>query len=149
MTDVNAEARVSPATPPPTRANGARRTRTDRTAALADAAKRWPLSRIVGVAVLALLLFSVAAMVAGGIALLSLHDDRHRVFGVLDPAALQVQRLDTALVDQETGVRGYALSGQQDFLAPYTSGVTEEQNALKALQAIVSQLPGRAVADLA
>ena len=33
------------------------------------AARRWPLSRIVGVAVLALLLFSVAAVVAGGIAL--------------------------------------------------------------------------------
>ncbi len=114
----------------------------------AGSAKRWRLSRIVGVALLVLLLFSVAAMVAGGIALLSLHDDRHRVLNVLDPAALQVQRLDTALVDQETGVRGYALSGQQDFLAPYTSGVTEEQNALKALQAIVSQLPGGAATDI-
>jgi signal transduction histidine kinase len=114
----------------------------------ADSAERWPLSRIVGVALLVLLLFSVAAMVAGGIALLSLHDNRQRVLNVLDPAALQVQRLDTSLVDQETGVRGYALSGQRDFLAPYTTGVAEEKDATKALQAVISQLPGGAAADL-
>ena len=87
-------------------------------------------------------------MVAGGLALLSLHDNRQRVVSTLDPAALQVQRLDTALVDQETGVRGYALSGQQDFLAPYTSGVAEEQNAIRALQAVIQQLPPAAAADL-
>ena len=39
----------------------------------ADAGRRWPLSRIVGVAVLALLLFSVGAVVIGGIALASAH----------------------------------------------------------------------------
>ena len=115
----------------------------------ASTAKRWPLSRIVGVAVLILLLFSVAAVVAGGIALLSLHDNRERVVTTLDPAALQVQRLETALVDQETGVRGYALSGQEDFLAPYTSGVAEERNAVSALQAVIKQLPPGAAADLA
>ena len=109
---------------------------------------RWPLSRIVGVAVSALLFFSVAAVVVGGIALLQLHSNRDRVVNTLDPAALQAQQLDTALLDQETGVRGYALSGQQDFLAPYTDGVTEEKNAVRALQAVMNQLPGTAVADL-
>jgi signal transduction histidine kinase len=39
-----------------------------------DAGRRWPLSRIVGVAVLALLLFSVAVVVVGEIALASAHD---------------------------------------------------------------------------
>jgi signal transduction histidine kinase len=42
----------------------------------ARAARRWPLSRIVGVAVLALLLFSVAVVVIGEIALVSAHDTR-------------------------------------------------------------------------
>src|SRR5216683_1433712 len=109
---------------------------------------RWPLSRIVGVAVSALVFFSVAAVVVGGIAVLQLHSNRDRVVNTLDPAALQAQQLDTALLDQETGVRGYALSGQQDFLAPYTDGVTEEKNAVRALQAVMNQLPGTAVADL-
>ncbi len=96
-------------------------------------ARRWPLSRIVGVAVLALLAFSVAAVVAGAIALLSLRDARDRVVNVIDPAAAQAQLLDNALVNQETGVRGYALSAQQSFLDPYTTGRTAEQAALTAL----------------
>jgi signal transduction histidine kinase len=70
------------------------------------------------------------------------------VVGTLSPAALQVQRLDTALVDQETGVRGFALSGQKDFLAPYYQGVTDERNAISALQAVIGQLPPSAAADL-
>ena len=148
MTDLNADTRQPPANPPPELSRGARRARADRAAATAAAEKRWPLSRIIGVALLILLLFSVAAMVAGGLALLGLHDNRERVVGTIDPARLQVQRLDTALVDQETGVRGYALSGQKDFLAPYNEGMTEERNAIKALQAVIGQLPPSAAADL-
>ena len=152
MTDLNADIEEHPANSPPTGphdARGVRRARSNRAAARAASARRWPLSRIIGVALLILLLFSVAAMVAGGLALLSLHDNRERVVGTLDPARLQVQRLDTALVDQETGVRGYALSGQKDFLAPYTTGMADERNAIRALQAVSKQLPPSAAADLA
>ncbi len=120
MTDVNADPVGSPASSPPAaadEANGSGRARTDRTAARAESAKRWPLSRIIGVALLVLLLFSVAAIVAGGIALVNLHDNRQRVIGTLDPAALQAQQLDIALLDQETGVRGYALRAQPAVLA--------------------------------
>jgi signal transduction histidine kinase len=154
MTDLNADIRQPPADSPPAGppgardTRGARRARADRAAATAAAEKRWPLSRIIGVALLILLLFSVAAVVAGGLALLGLHDNRERVVGTIDPARLQVQRLDTALVDQETGVRGYALSGQRDFLAPYNQGMTEERNAISALQAVIGQLPPSAAADL-
>ena len=171
MTDVNAAGQESAAPPQrpisglppaasrldqakgPDQENGAktagRRDRVaDQSAAASVAARRWPLSRIIGVALLVLLLFSLTAMVAGGIALLSLHDNRQRVIATLDPAALQVQQLDIALLDQETGVRGYALSAQRDFLAPYNTGVTEERNAIKALQSIVGQLPVGTAADL-
>ena len=110
--------------------------------------RRWPLSRIVGVAVLALLLFSVAAVVAGGIALVSLHDARNRVINVIDPATVAAQQLDNALVNQETGVRGYALSAQQSFLSPYTDGVTQEQAAIKSLRQLASQLPAATTSDL-
>jgi signal transduction histidine kinase len=121
----------------------------DTTARLRErAARRWPLSRIIGVALLVLLLFSVAAVVAGGLSLLSLHDNRERVVNTIDPAALDVQQFDTALVNQETGVRGYALSGQQDFLAPYNTGVTDERSAIKALRAVIKDLPASAARDL-
>jgi signal transduction histidine kinase len=114
----------------------------------ADVAKRWPLSRIVGVAALALLLFSVAAVAVGGIALLNLRHDRQRVVLTLDPAALEVQQLDVALLNQETGVRGYALSGQRAFLAPYTSGAAEETSVLATLRRLLGQLPPGIKADL-
>src|SRR5260370_10036123 len=113
MTDVNADIRQRPAGSPPARAGGGRRARTDRTAAMAASAKRWPLSRIIGVALLILLLFSVAAVVAGGIALLGLRDNRDRVVSTLDPAALQVQRPDTPPGDQQTRVPRPALSGPE------------------------------------
>jgi signal transduction histidine kinase len=114
----------------------------------ADARRRWPLSRIVNVAVLALLLFSVASVVAGGIALVSLHGARNRVVDVIDPATLAAQQLDNALVNQETGVRGYALSAQQSFLAPYTSGVTAELAAVNSLRRLAGQLPAATTSDL-
>jgi signal transduction histidine kinase len=110
--------------------------------------RRWPLSRIVGVALLILLLFSVAAVVGGGLALISLHDNRERVVTIIDPAALQVQRFDTAMVNQETGVRGYALSAQKAFLSPYNDGVATEKSALAALRAVIKQLPSAAATDL-
>jgi signal transduction histidine kinase len=113
-----------------------------------DAGRRWPLSRIVGVAVLVLLLFSVGAVIAGGIALISLHDARNRVINVIDPATLATQQLDNALVNQETGVRGYALSGQQSFLTPYTDGVAEETTAINSLRLLAGQLPPKTISDL-
>ena len=113
-----------------------------------DAAKRWPLSRIVGVAVVALLLFSVAAVTAGGIALLNLHHDRARVLDTFDPAVLQAQQLDIAMLNQETGVRGYALSANQTFLVPYTEGHAAEMTAVASLQREFGQLPPHTQADL-
>ena len=114
----------------------------------ADPARRWPLGRIIGVAVLALLVFSVAAVVAGALALISLRDARAQVVDVIDPAALQAQQLDNALINQETGVRGYALSAQQSFLAPYTDGMTEERTALDSLTQLASKLPAGTSADI-
>jgi uncharacterized paraquat-inducible protein A len=52
--------------------SGTKRADAARAAAAVRDAARWPLSRIVGVAVLALLLFSVAAVTAGALALLNL-----------------------------------------------------------------------------
>ena len=110
--------------------------------------KRWPLSRIVGVAVLALLLFSVAAVAVGGLALLNLRHNRERVVLTLDPAALLVQQLDICLLNQETGVRGYALSAQTSFLAPYNSGFAAEKSLVASLKKTAPQVSSTTAADL-
>ena len=45
------------------------------------------------------------------------------------PARLAASQLLASLVDQETGLRGYALTGDQQFLEPYRQGLVDEQAA--------------------
>ncbi|HTB56160.1 MAG TPA: hypothetical protein VK719_12930, partial [Trebonia sp.] len=66
-------------------------------------ARRWPLSRIIGAAVLVISVFSVAAMVGGGLALARVNQQQERIENTIDPAALEARALDAALLDQETG----------------------------------------------
>jgi signal transduction histidine kinase len=51
------------------------------------------------------------------------------------PAQAQAYRLQGALVDQETGVRGYGLTGDVRFLQPFTAGLATEKAAAAALRA--------------
>ncbi len=53
------------------------------------------------------------------------------------PAQAQAYRLQGALVDQETGVRGYGLTGDVRFLQPYTAGLATEQAAAVQLRALI------------
>ncbi|MCS0603041.1 ATP-binding protein [Streptomyces sp. LP11] len=64
------------------------------------------------------------------------------------PALIEAIRLESALINQETGTRGYGLSGRADFLQPYTQGTADEQTALRRLRPLVEHDP-RARADLA
>ncbi len=47
------------------------------------------------------------------------------------PLRANAESLLTALVDQETGIRGYAVSGDRTDLVPYTSGLEIEKNAAR------------------
>jgi signal transduction histidine kinase len=116
-------------------------------AAAEAAASRWPLSRITGATIVVMALFSMIAIAVAGTALADLSSDRSRVDNVLDPAALASQKLGYALVNQETGVRGYLLSAQKSFLAPYYSGLAEQNQQVSVLRGLTGSVPG-ARADL-
>jgi signal transduction histidine kinase len=90
----------------------------------------------------------VAAIVVGSIAIDSLGQTRDRVVNVIDPAALHGAQLYAALLNQETGLRGYLLSGQRPFLQPYTAGLADQQAQIKDLQPLLAGFPD-ARADLA
>ncbi|MEV6991486.1 CHASE3 domain-containing protein, partial [Streptomyces sp. NPDC093228] len=64
------------------------------------------------------------------------------------PALIESMRVEEALVNQETGIRGYGLSGRKDFLQPYAQGVADEKAALKRLRSLLGH-DGRALDDLA
>src|SRR5262245_59817047 len=104
-------------------------------------ARRWPLRRIINVSVAALVAFLVAAVVIGVIALTRLSDARTNVVQRIDPALQQALRLESALVDQETGVRGYVLGADQDVLNPYTAGVDNQKDAEHRLRGLLVELP--------
>ncbi len=97
----------------------------------------WTLARRLRVTLLAL---SVLLLLAG-LALVvvlrqadgALSEQAQRTF----PARLAAGQLLTSLVDQETGLRGYALTGDPQFLEPYRQGLVDEQAARVALERVV------------
>ena len=99
--------------------------------------KAWTLgARVTALSVATAIVLGIIAAAAAGVAL----GNRGEVDRLLNrdtPLALNAQGLLTALVNQETGIRGYALTGRSDDLQPYDQGVrgeaTSEANLLRLL----------------
>jgi signal transduction histidine kinase len=107
----------------------------------------WPFGRVIGLGVLIVALFSLLAIGVGGTALGELTTARDRVVNTLDPAAYHASQLEVELLNQETGVRGYALSGQQAFLAPYHEGLAGQAQQVATLRQLLAGMPS-ATAEL-
>jgi len=97
--------------------------------------RRLTLTQVFGLIVGLLLLVGVAGLVAGLLALARLGDRRDLLADRIDPAQVAALRLSSALLNEETGVRGYVLGGDDAFLAPYRSGREEEAAAVRQLEA--------------
>ena len=107
----------------------------------------WPFGRILGVGVLIVALFALLAIGVGGTALADLTTARNHVVNTLDPAAFHVSQLEVGLLDQETGVRGYALGAQPAFLKPYHDGLASQTQQVTRLRQLLAGMPG-ATAEL-
>jgi signal transduction histidine kinase len=79
---------------------------------------------------------TLIGLLVGIFAILQLADARDDVVNKYDPASLTALRLSQALLDQETGVRGFALTGQDSSLSPYRNGLTIERRAARELRAM-------------
>ncbi|MFE9928492.1 CHASE3 domain-containing protein [Streptomyces sp. NPDC005533] len=66
---------------------------------------------------------------------------------VRSPALSTAFRLESALLNQETGIRGYGLTGTPEFLEPYQRGLTDE-NTYAAQLARLLREDSRALDDL-
>jgi signal transduction histidine kinase len=64
-------------------------------------------------------------------------DARNRLIDRLDPAVLAGRDLRSALLNQESGARGFALAGDEAFLEPYTRGRADEVVATENIQAAI------------
>jgi signal transduction histidine kinase len=87
------------------------------------------------IVVMAVLLIGSAAIIAAAIAHSRTLTD-HLQASIL-PAQTQAYRLQAALIDQETAVRGYGITADPQFLQPYTQGLASEADAAAQLRRLV------------
>ncbi len=100
-----------------------------------SARRRLTASQWFAISVVALVLVGVLGTVASTIAIVRLGDARVELTERLSPAAITASDLKAALLDQETGVRGFTLGAEDRFLAPYDNGRRETELALAQLRA--------------
>ena len=82
---------------------------------------------------------AVASLVAIGAALIASHhltQARQRVVDRVDVAANTALVLSNAMVNQETGLRGFVLGGEEQFLDPYRAGVVDARRAQAQLDGL-------------
>src|SRR5262249_9477608 len=101
----------------------------------------WSLRRRLALAfVIAGALLLLGALL-GGLALNSMVGDVNLQVDRLDPAARNTSYLLASLLNEETGVRGYALTGQQSFLRPYQQGSAQSAGYVRTLQLLIAPYP--------
>lgn len=59
----------------------------------------------------------------------------------VSPARIEAAQLQSSLIDQETGVRGFLLTGNKEFLQPYTAGVAAERRSGERIAALIGDRP--------
>ena len=96
--------------------------------------------------VLVLVVAFAAAAAAVTVALRNVEANRALVTQTLQPASVQSRALLVALIDQETGERGYLLTGDNRFLQPYRLGRKEFAERLAELRSDFRGDPGMTAA---
>jgi signal transduction histidine kinase len=113
-----------------------------------DPRPRWTLHRWVTFAAAVAGAVATLAILGGAVGILRLTDARERLADHLDPAAKLSAELTAAMINQETGVRGYVLGRDPSFLAPYTEGRAAEDNAADGLRRTLGGDYPQALANL-
>lgn len=114
----------------------------------AAASQRWTLRRWVVFATVVATVLAGLAIAGGAIGMVRLTDARERLADQLDPATKLAAELSAAMINQETGVRGFALSQQAEFLDPYTEGRAAQDIAVAGLRRAIGDDYPQATANL-
>ncbi|MEU0132937.1 ATP-binding protein [Streptomyces sp. NPDC006296] len=122
--------------------------RTPATAPSGPAGDGWTTRGWLGAGSAAVLVLLLALTGCGVWVLAHATDVNRRLTDRWSPALIASVRMESALVNQETGIRGYAVTGKPAFLQPYRDGVAQERAAAAEL-ARLTEGDVRATADLA
>jgi len=99
--------------------------------------RRRPLAVQVTAVAVGVALVVAAAFVVAIVAIISLRNSTSRETHSKDVVAATLQA-QTLVVDMETGIRGYVLSGKAGFLAPWQTGEREWPATIARLEALVA-----------
>jgi signal transduction histidine kinase len=99
---------------------------------------RFTTSQWFALAASALALVTAAGTTLGVVAIVRLTNARNVVLDRNGPAVLAQLQLNTALVNQESGLRGFVLTGREQFLAPYRDGRISEREQYAALDRVLT-----------
>ncbi|WP_299531940.1 CHASE3 domain-containing protein [uncultured Streptomyces sp.] len=86
-------------------------------------------------------------LVTGGLVLSRISDRSTELVDRIQPARSASFQLQNALLDQETGVRGFVLTGDESFLEPYEAGQDAERDRLTRVRELVGGEPYEADLD--
>ncbi|MEV7399727.1 CHASE3 domain-containing protein [Streptomyces sp. NPDC091267] len=101
----------------------------------------WTTRRWLGVSTAIALTLLLAFMLCGGWVLARSTAINTRLVDHSTPALIASIRLESALVNQETGIRGYGSTGTETFLAPYRDGLAQQKAAVRDLRAAIDGDP--------
>ena len=101
----------------------------------------WSLRRRLALAFVVAGIVLLIGAVLGALALNSLVNAVDVQVNRLDPAARSTSYVFASLLNEETGVRGFVLTHEKSFLAPYQTGVIQTNNRLSALRRLISPYP--------
>lgn len=93
--------------------------------------------RVTVLLIVAGVVVTVMSIIAA-ISFTNLSTARHRLADTYDPALVASAELLSAMVDQETGVRGFVLAGDATFLEPFTTGQQSERVLLDELTGLLA-----------
>ncbi|MFD4239666.1 ATP-binding protein [Streptomyces sp. NPDC058542] len=97
----------------------------------------WTTRRWLRAGVAASLVVLTMLGVAGALVLGRTQSISNNLTDVRSPSLSNAFRLETALVNQETGIRGYGLTGMPEFLAPYRQGLADQKAQSASLEELL------------
>ncbi|MBG0832466.1 CHASE3 domain-containing protein [Planomonospora sp. ID67723] len=98
---------------------------------------RWSAQGWFALVLVAMSVLLCAGAVIGALVLRNTAQVSNRLSDLIAPARLEGERLETALLDQESGIRGFVLTGKEEFLRPYTAGQEAASRSAKRVRELI------------
>ncbi|MFC7642811.1 CHASE3 domain-containing protein [Streptosporangium lutulentum] len=97
---------------------------------------RWSAQTWFNVVLLSMAVLLAVSAVVGAAALGNAASASNRLIDGISMGRIQAERLQTTLVNQETGMRGFVLTGKEEFLQPYVDGRRDELNTAQQIRTL-------------